>query len=71
MYPLPDGAALKVTIERYYTAHGRDIDRKGIAPDVAVEQPSGSVTGDPARDPQLARAGARRRGCSARNPAPA
>jgi carboxyl-terminal processing protease len=56
MYPLPDGAALKVTIERYYTAHGRDIDRKGIAPDVNLEQPQGSVSGDPARDPQLARA---------------
>jgi carboxyl-terminal processing protease len=56
MVPLPDGAALKVTVERYYTAHGRDIDRKGIDPDVVVAQPEGSVAGDPQRDPQLARA---------------
>jgi len=56
MYPLPDGAALKVTVERYYTARGRDIDRKGIDPDLTVEQPAGSVAGDPARDPQLASA---------------
>ncbi|MBV9103856.1 MAG: S41 family peptidase [Candidatus Eremiobacteraeota bacterium] len=56
MFPLPDGAALKVTVERYYTAHGRDIDKKGIEPDIVVPQPPGSIAGDVAHDPQLARA---------------
>jgi carboxyl-terminal processing protease len=54
--PLPDGSALKLTIERYLTAAGKDIDRRGIAPDVALEQPAGALAGDPASDPQLARA---------------
>jgi carboxyl-terminal processing protease len=47
---------VKLTTARYATPKGRDIDRRGIAPDVAVAEPPGSVVGDPARDPQLARA---------------
>jgi carboxyl-terminal processing protease len=56
IFPLPDGAAMKITTERYVTASGRDIDRKGIAPDVAVDEPAGSLAGEPGRDPQLDRA---------------
>jgi carboxyl-terminal processing protease len=56
IFPLPDGAAMKITTERYVTARGHDIDRKGIAPDVAVDQPAGSFAGEPGNDPQLDRA---------------
>lgn len=38
--PLRDGSALVLTTARYFTASGRDIDRKGIEPDIKVEQPS-------------------------------
>ncbi len=56
VFPLPDGAALKVTTGRYFTARGRDVDKVGIEPDVVVAEPRGSQYGDPRRDPQLARA---------------
>ncbi|MFA4830802.1 MAG: S41 family peptidase [Patescibacteria group bacterium] len=35
---LPDGSALKLTIARWYTPNNRQIDKEGIAPDVAVEE---------------------------------
>ncbi len=35
-----DGAGLKLTVARYYTPKGRQIDGKGIAPDQVVEQKS-------------------------------
>ena len=53
MFGLPDGSALKLTTARYYTAGGRFIDRIGLEPDVVVEEPAGSETGVPGRDPQL------------------
>jgi len=56
MFALPDGSALKLTTARYYTAGGRFIDHIGLTPDVVVEQPAGSETGVPGRDPQLDRA---------------
>jgi carboxyl-terminal processing protease len=56
VFPLPDGSAVKLTTARYTTPKGRDIDRRGILPDIAVPEPPGSVVGDPAQDPQLARA---------------
>jgi carboxyl-terminal processing protease len=56
VYPLPDGSAFKLTTARYTTPKGRDIDGVGIAPDVAVEEPPNAKRGDPATDPQLARA---------------
>lgn len=37
--PLRDGSSLALTTARYFTPKMRDIDRKGIAPDVEVEQP--------------------------------
>ena len=56
VFPLPDGAALKVTTARYFTPKGRNIDGTGIVPDVVVAEPSDAKRGDPANDPQLARA---------------
>ena len=35
--PLSDGSALKLTIAKYYTPKGRDINHVGIAPDIKVE----------------------------------
>ena len=35
--PLGDGSALAVTIAKYYTPSGRNIDKQGIKPDVVVE----------------------------------
>ncbi len=56
MFALPDGSAIKLTTARYYTAGGRFIDKIGLTPDIEVEQPAGSETGVPGRDPQLDRA---------------
>ncbi|MDY3248841.1 MAG: S41 family peptidase [Candidatus Choladocola sp.] len=38
-YTLPDGSAFKMTVEKYYTPKGQDIDGNGITPDVIVEEP--------------------------------
>lgn len=35
---LPDGSALKLTIARWYTPNGRQIDEGGISPDVVIEE---------------------------------
>ncbi|MEH2192874.1 MAG: S41 family peptidase [Nostoc sp.] len=35
--PLDDGSGLKLTIAKYYTPKGRDINHIGIAPDITVE----------------------------------
>jgi carboxyl-terminal processing protease len=56
VYPLPDGSAFKVTTARYTTPKGRDIEGVGIVPDITVSEPAGATRGDPATDPQLARA---------------
>ena len=37
-YSLSDGSAIKLTAQRYLTAGGRDIDGKGIIPDIEVEK---------------------------------
>ena len=39
LYPLSDGGALKITIGRYLTPNGRDINAEGIVPDVIVAAP--------------------------------
>jgi carboxyl-terminal processing protease len=39
VFPLRDGSALTLTTAKYLTAKLRDIDKKGITPDVVVEQP--------------------------------
>jgi len=38
LYTLPDRGALKITTARYVTPKGRDIQHKGIMPDVVVDQ---------------------------------
>lgn len=63
IYPLPDASAkdgaLKITTARYVTPAGRDIQHKGIEPDVVVNQnPDPSIIDTPA-DKQLAAAKAR------------
>lgn len=35
--PLSDGSAVKITIAKYFTPKGNDINKKGIAPDVGAE----------------------------------
>ena len=41
--PLTDGSAVKITIAKYFTPKGNDINKKGITPDVEVEL-SGDIT---------------------------
>ena len=36
IYDLPDGGAVKITTARYVTPAGRDINKKGIAPNISV-----------------------------------
>ncbi len=38
IYPMPDQGALKITTERYVTPLGRDIQHRGITPDLFVQQ---------------------------------
>ena len=51
---LADGSVLKVTEARWYTPHGKNIDKSGIEPDVKVEMTTGAA--DNGRDPQLEKA---------------
>ncbi|MBX5464723.1 MAG: S41 family peptidase [Clostridia bacterium] len=66
IYPFPDGTGIKLTVERYLTASGRDINKHvdprtgqtvgGIQPNVTVKAPSNwdtSLMGKPGQDPQL------------------
>ena len=46
-----NGAMLKVTIQRWYTPKGNNVDQKGITPDQAVELTKDDVNAN--RDPQL------------------
>lgn len=41
--PLTDGSAVKITIAKYFTPKGNDINKKGITPDVDAEL-SGDIT---------------------------
>jgi carboxyl-terminal processing protease len=55
IYDMPDGGALKITTQRYLTPLGREIQHKGITPDVVVAQ-SDDVPLDTPADKQLAAA---------------
>ena len=56
IYPLPDSGALKITTARYVTPLGRDIQHKGIDPDIVINQnPDPSIIDTP-KDQQLAAA---------------
>jgi carboxyl-terminal processing protease len=57
LYTMPDRGALKITTARYVTPKGRDIQHKGIVPDVSVPQlveGTGAPIMDTAGDKQLA-----------------
>lgn len=47
---LPSGGKLKVTVARWYTPNGKNIDKEGISPDKTVELTEGDFNA--ARDPQ-------------------
>ena len=53
LYTLPDKGALKITTARYVTPKGRDIQHKGIVPDVVVTQCVDLPILDTAADKQL------------------
>jgi len=59
IYPMPDQGALKITTARYVTPAGRDIQHKGIMPDVVVNQDPDPALIDTPADKQLAAAKAR------------
>src|SRR5580700_484811 len=51
--PLPDGAAIKITTAHYLTPNRRDINLRGIDPDVLVDESRDARFGDVATDAQL------------------
>jgi carboxyl-terminal processing protease len=53
-HTLSDGSGLRVTIARWFTPNGRQIDDQGIEPDIAVARSDADLT--TGRDPQLDRA---------------
>ena len=53
IYPMPDAGALKITTARYVTPLGRDIQHKGIMPDIVVEQSVDPALIDTPADKQL------------------
>jgi carboxyl-terminal processing protease len=59
IYPTPDQGALKITTARYVTPLGRDIQHKGIIPDVVIQQDTDPALIDTPADKQLAAAKAR------------
>ncbi|HMD02753.1 MAG TPA: S41 family peptidase [Candidatus Baltobacteraceae bacterium] len=56
IYNLSDGGALKITTARYVTPLGRDIQHKGIEPDIFVNQPVDLPLIDTPKDTQLSAA---------------
>lgn len=67
IWDLKDGTGLKLTVSKYITPNGRDINRKvvdpdtgeqkgGLTPDIAVERPDDVQFGVIEKDPQLAKA---------------
>ncbi len=51
---LPNGGKLKVTVARWYTPKGKNIDKEGIKPDIEVELSTDDANNN--RDPQKDRA---------------
>ncbi len=56
IFPMRDGSAIKITTQRYFTPHGRDINGVGIQPDVAAVQNKNYRLGDPTADDVLKQA---------------
>ncbi|GAC1491925.1 MAG: S41 family peptidase [Vulcanimicrobiaceae bacterium] len=53
IYNTSDGGALKITTAKYVTPLGRDIQHKGIQPNVVVDQPAEAPIIDTGKDLQL------------------
>lgn len=53
IYSMPNGGALKITTERYVTPSGRDIQHRGIQPDILVNQSPDAAIIDTPKDKQL------------------
>jgi carboxyl-terminal processing protease len=51
VFPLEGGGALALTTARYLTPKLRDIERKGISPDIEVKEPSSPTPGGQVREP--------------------
>jgi len=51
---LPNGAGINITIQKYLTPNGTDINKKGIAPDVEVKLTEEDIKNK--KDPQLVKA---------------
>jgi carboxyl-terminal processing protease len=51
--PLPDGAAIKITTAHYLTPNHRDINLRGIDPDVRIDENKDARFGDVEKDDQL------------------
>jgi carboxyl-terminal processing protease len=56
IFSMPNGGALKITTQRYVTPNGRDIQHKGIQPDVVIPQSPDLAYIDTPKDKQLAAA---------------
>lgn len=58
IFDLNNGAGLKLTTAKYYTPNGKDIHKKGIAPDIQVADPEIELDdiGNVKKDTQFARA---------------
>jgi len=61
IFPMPDQGALKITTARYVTPLGRDIQHRGIDPDIVVNQDVDPALIDTPADKQLAEAKVRLR----------
>lgn len=57
---LDNGSSLKVTVARWFTPAGVNIQKQGITPDINVplskDQQNNIIVGDPTKDPQLQKA---------------
>jgi carboxyl-terminal processing protease len=51
--PLPDGAAIKITTAHYLTPSRRDINLRGIEPDLRIDENTNARFGEVERDAQL------------------
>ncbi len=51
--PLPDGAAIKITTAHYLTPNRRDINLRGIDPDIRIDENQNARFGETDRDSQL------------------
>ncbi|HKU68129.1 MAG TPA: S41 family peptidase [Candidatus Baltobacteraceae bacterium] len=56
IFSMPNGGALKITTQRYVTPNGRDIQHKGIQPDIVIPQSLDLSYVDTPKDKQLAAA---------------